>query len=90
MPPCVPAGEVFPLAVRGQAIAMASFVNFSSNFVVSLALPSFEAAFGMTATYYTFAAVAVLALTSMSLTVPETKGKSLEQIEKIWVGERAR
>jgi hypothetical protein len=39
-------GELFPLAVRGQAIALASFVNFASNFLVSLALPAFEDAYG--------------------------------------------
>lgn len=32
-------GEVFPLAVRGQALAIATIINFGSNFGVSLVLP---------------------------------------------------
>ena len=39
-------GEVFPLRVRGQAIALATLTNFGSNFVVSLVLPSVQAAYG--------------------------------------------
>jgi MFS family permease len=39
-------GEVFPLKVRGQAIALATLTNFASNFVVSLALPPVQQAVG--------------------------------------------
>lgn len=48
---------MFPLQVRGQAIAAATFVNFSSNFLVSLALPSLQENLGPAGTYYLFAAV---------------------------------
>ena len=39
-------GEVFPLKVRGQAIALATITNFASNFAVSLALPTVQQAVG--------------------------------------------
>jgi hypothetical protein len=39
-------GEVFPLRVRGQAIALATLTNFASNFGVSLVLPSIQQAVG--------------------------------------------
>ena len=39
-------GELFPLAVRGQAIAVATITNFSSNALVSLALPGIQESFG--------------------------------------------
>ncbi len=35
-------GEVFPLAVRGQALALATVTNFGANFAVSLFLPYAE------------------------------------------------
>lgn len=40
-------GEVFPLRVRSQAIALATLVNFSANFVVSLALPIMQRVLGV-------------------------------------------
>jgi len=76
--------QVFPLTVRSQAIAMAAVLNYGSNFGVSLALPSVETAVGLPATYAGFASVAVLALLSIYFTVPETKGKTLEEIEAMW------
>lgn len=83
-------GEVFPLAVRSQAIALAAVMNYASNFGVSLALPSVEAAVGLPATYLGFAAVGAVALLSIYYTVPETKGKTLEEIEAMWAPAGAR
>jgi hypothetical protein len=77
-------GEVFPLAVRSQAIALATFVNFASNFGVSLVLPTLQDSVGMQATYGLFAAIGVLAVANVYYNVPETKNKTLEQIEALW------
>lgn len=77
-------GEVFPLVVRSQAIALATFINFASNFGVSLVLPSLQEGLGMQATYAIFAAIGVGAVANIYVNVPETKGKSLEQIEALW------
>ncbi len=70
LPPCP--CNVIAHSVRGQALALATFVNFGSNFLVSLALPTVQEAVGMSATYFGFAAIGALALTSIYLTVPET------------------
>lgn len=77
-------GEVFPLKVRGQAIALATLTNFGSNFLVSLLLPSVQENFGQAATYFTFAAIGVAAVVTIHAIVPETKGKTLEEIEALW------
>lgn len=77
-------GEVFPLQVRGQAIALATLTNFGSNFVVSLLLPTIQESWGQAATYYTFAAIGVAAVATIYTIVPETKGKTLEEIEALW------
>jgi hypothetical protein len=67
--------------VRGQAIAIATIMNFSSNALVSLVLPGIQESFGMSGTYFSFAAIGTLAVLTIFLVVPETKGKTLEQIE---------
>lgn len=77
-------GEVFPLAVRSQAIALATFVNFASNFGVSLVLPTLQETVGMRSTYGLFAAIGVAAVLNVYYNVPETKNKTLEQIEALW------
>lgn len=50
---------------------------------VSLVLPSLQDNLGAGGAYALFAVVSIVALASIYLTVPETKGKSLEQIEKM-------
>ncbi|KAL3146782.1 hypothetical protein ABBQ38_014764 [Trebouxia sp. C0009 RCD-2024] len=80
-------GEIFPLSVRGQAAAFATFTNFGSNFLVSLALPTLQDKAGLGATYLLFAGIGVVSLASIYLTIPETKGKTLEEIEALWAEE---
>ncbi|CAL5219592.1 g1455 [Coccomyxa viridis] len=77
-------GEIFPLAVRGQAAALATVTNFGSNFLVSLVLPTVQETFGAGATYLGFAVIGVAAVATIYAIVPETKGKSLEEIEALF------
>eukprot|EP00890_Picochlorum_soloecismus_P002939 jgi/Picsp_1/3646/NSC_06483-R1_d-xylose-proton symporter-like 2 len=77
-------GEVFPLSIRGQALALATLTNFGANFLVSLVIPSLQEMFGQSALYFGFAAIGVVALGSIYTNVPETKGKTLEEIEAMW------
>jgi sugar porter (SP) family MFS transporter len=77
-------GEVFPLKVRGQAIALASLTNFGSNFLVSLLLPSVQEMYGPASTYLIFSLIGMVAVVVIYKIVPETKGKSLEEIEALW------
>jgi hypothetical protein len=77
-------GEVFPLQVRGQAIALATLTNFAANFGVSLVLPSLQETYGPAAMYFGFAAIGVGAWWTINQIVPETKGRSLEEIEQMW------
>eukprot|EP01026_Neomeris_dumetosa_P065428 TRINITY_DN6280_c0_g1_i3.p2 TRINITY_DN6280_c0_g1~~TRINITY_DN6280_c0_g1_i3.p2 ORF type:complete len:354 (+),score=30.96 TRINITY_DN6280_c0_g1_i3:119-1063(+) len=77
-------GEIFPLEVRSQALAIATFTNFFSNFLVSLLLPTVQQTFGMASTYLLFGLIGVAAVASIYTFVPETKGKTLEEIEALW------
>lgn len=77
-------GELFPLRVRAQAIALATAVNFGANFAVTALLPTLNETFGIAGVYAGFAALAALAVFALYHLVPETKGKSLEEIEAMW------
>ncbi len=79
--------EVFPQEVRTAAVGLATITNFGANFGVSLVLPLLEESAGQDGTYLVFAALGVLSLASIALTIPETKGKSLEQIEAELAGD---
>ena len=75
-------GEIFPQRVRSAAVGTATLTNFFSNFLVSLYLPTLNENLGTAGTYYLFSVMSVVALSSIYLTVPETKGKTLEEIEE--------
>ncbi len=51
---------------------------------MSLVLPALQDGLGIGGTYALFGSISVVALASIYLTVPETKGKSLEQIEAMF------
>lgn len=75
--------ELFPNKIRGQAVAVAVAFQWFANFLISSTYPGmmeFSSAF----TYGFYAAMAILSAIFVWKMVPETKGKSLEQIEKFW------
>ena len=75
---------VFPLRARGRAAALATLTNFGANAAVSLALPPLQAAAGPSATYALFSVVAAASAVLIAGNVPETKGKTLEEIEAVF------
>ena len=73
--------EMFPPSVRGQAVSLASTVNWIMNFIVSFTLLSlYNALLGYT--YIIYGSFCVLAVIFVYFMVPETKGKSLEKISQ--------
>jgi sugar porter (SP) family MFS transporter len=74
--------EIYPLRVRGTAMSMASVANWSANFVVSLVFLSLTHALGPSGAFLLFAAVGVIAWFFTLFLVPETKNRTLEQIER--------
>jgi sugar porter (SP) family MFS transporter len=77
--------EIFPNRIRGKAVAFASFTQWIFNFFVVLLFPHFLASFGGAATFLFLAVMSLIQWLFTYLYVPETKGKSLEEIEKLWV-----
>jgi MFS family permease len=73
--------EIFPLGVRGRGMSVATVANWGSNFVVTLLFPGVVAALGSAAAFAIFAVLSLGAWIYAYVFVPETSGKSLEEIE---------
>ena len=73
--------EIFPLKMRGFAFGIASLTLWSTNFVIGLTYPVMVDAFSISNTFLVFVAVGVLAIAFVAKYVPETRGRSLEQLE---------
>jgi sugar porter (SP) family MFS transporter len=76
--------EIFPNKIRGKALAFASFTQWIFNFLVVLLFPHFLASRGGAKTFLFLALMSLLQWLFTYLYVPETKGKTLEEIEQIW------
>mmetsp|Transcript_7489 Transcript_7489/g.16233 ORF Transcript_7489/g.16233 Transcript_7489/m.16233 type:complete len:145 (-) Transcript_7489:106-540(-) len=73
--------EVFPLSVRGQAVAVAVQMNFLLNAIVQFGVPVLESWIGLNFTFAIFAAFTAYSIYFVKANVPETKGFTLEEIE---------
>lgn len=78
--------EIYPNKVRGRAASIATMSNWVSNFVVTLLFPVMLEGLGEPVSFWIFTAWCVVSLIFVIVIVPETKGKSLEQIEETWMG----
>ncbi|MGO9220540.1 MAG: sugar porter family MFS transporter [Streptosporangiaceae bacterium] len=76
--------EIFPNRIRGKAMAVATAFNWLAAFIVSASFLSIMNAIGEPATFLLFAVLCVIAFFWVRVKVPETKGKSLEQIQQAW------
>jgi MFS family permease len=74
--------EIFPTSIRGRAMALATVCLWSANYIVtqSFTMARFHHAFP----FWLYAAVCVVQVGFVACFVPETKGRSLEEIERSW------
>jgi sugar porter (SP) family MFS transporter len=73
--------EVLPLSVRGTAMGVAVCLNWFANFLVSQTFPIMLNSWGSGPVFLGYAFMGVLAFLFVKAMIPETKGRSLEQIE---------
>ena len=73
--------EVLPLGARGAAMGVAVFANWAANFAVSQTFPVMLDGWGPAPVFLGYAVMGVLAFIFVKALVPETKGRSLEEIE---------
>ncbi|MBC7368240.1 MAG: sugar porter family MFS transporter [Undibacterium sp.] len=78
--------EIFPTRFRGRASSICIFCGWTSGFLLTQAFPRFLASFGGAGVFWICAAATFFALIFIWVAVPETKGKSLEEIELFWKG----
>lgn len=76
--------EIYPLKIRGVAMSIATFCNWLFNFIIALTFPILLEHIGTPQTFVLYAAVGIVGIFFCKLYVPETKGHSLEIIEKHW------
>jgi MFS transporter, SP family, galactose:H+ symporter len=79
--------EIYPNEIRGRAVAVATAVNWASAFLVSAFFLSLVHAIGQAYTFWLFAAFCLIGLIWVMAAVPETRGRSLEEIEASWRGQ---
>ena len=84
--PWIFCSEVFPTKIRGRAMSVAVFTIWSSCYVVAQTFPMLNdsPAFGPAATFWVYAACSLFGLVFVWAMVPETKGRTLEEIESSW------
>ena len=82
--------EIFPNKIRGRALAIAVAAQWVSNYLVSLTFPMMDDnayltdQFNHGFAYWVYGGMSLLALWFVWKFVPETKGKTLEEMEELW------
>lgn len=74
--------ELFPIGIKGAAISFVGFINSGVSYLVQQFFPWELATIGSSMTFLIYGAFALLGLVFVITSVPETKGKSLEELEK--------
>ena len=78
--------EIFPNRLRGEAMSVANFCLWIANFVLLQTFPMIEEKFGISSAFGVYAFICAIILVFVWKFIPETKGKSLEEIEIQLVG----
>lgn len=76
--------EIYPTKIRGRAMAIASLSLWMANVIVGQVVPWLLENAGASWTFWIFAMLCLPAIWISVKKVPETKGRSLEEIERFW------
>jgi SP family sugar porter-like MFS transporter len=80
--------EIFPNRVRGIAMATCTFALWVGCCTLTFSFPSMNAALGSSGTFWVYSAICVCAFIYLFRNCPETKGKSLDELEQELVTNR--
>jgi len=76
--------EIFPNRVRGQAMSVAIMALWAACFILTYTFPILNKHLGASGTFWLYAGICAAGAIFIWIKLPETKGKSLEQIEEDW------
>jgi SP family sugar porter-like MFS transporter len=74
--------EIFPNRIRGAAVSIAVSALWIASFILTFTFPMILRAIGSAATFWLYAAICCVGFVFIWMRVPETKGRTLEQIER--------
>jgi SP family arabinose:H+ symporter-like MFS transporter len=80
--------EIYPTKVRGRGMSIATTALWLVGYLGNQLFPIMQKRLGSDGTFWCFSAGALLTIVLVSWLVPETKGRSLEQITKFWASQR--
>ncbi|XP_050447844.1 facilitated trehalose transporter Tret1 isoform X1 [Cataglyphis hispanica] len=83
-------GEILPAKIRGSAASIATGFNWSCTFIVTKTFQDVIELIGAHGTFWLFGIIVAAGFIFVILSVPETRGKSLEEIEKRFTGRTRR
>ncbi|MCL1934013.1 MAG: sugar porter family MFS transporter [Candidatus Azobacteroides sp.] len=75
--------EIFPNRIRGAAMASATFALWVACFVLTYTFPLLNKSLGAAGTFWVYSGICLSGFIFIAIKLPETKGKSLEEIENI-------
>jgi sugar porter (SP) family MFS transporter len=81
--------EIYPLRIRGAAMSVATMANWGANFVVTVSFLTLLNAISGVGVFFLFGFLTLVALAYFWRKVPETKGRSLQEIEHDLTGSKA-
>jgi len=74
--------EIFPNRIRGAAMSVSVFSLWTACFILTFSFPILQETVGLAATFWIYAAICAFGLAFAWRRLPETKGKTLEQLER--------
>jgi SP family arabinose:H+ symporter-like MFS transporter len=73
--------EIFPTKIRAMAMAVSTFALWTACFVLTYTFPVLNSSLGSYGTFWLYGVICLLGFVFLRISLPETKGKSLEEIE---------
>lgn len=74
-------GEMFPNQIRGSALAVCGFAQWTANYIIAQAFPIMASGLGLAVSYSFYAVCAVISYFLVKAFIKETAGKELEEME---------
>jgi len=75
--------EIFPNRIRGAAMSIAAVAHWVGNFTLTFSFPAVKENLGWTLNFWLYAVICGIGFVVLWFKLPETKGKSLEEIENL-------